>query len=93
MTKEQFGNVIEALTLAVAQLEALPLEEFLADIERDGAFGCFVDNPMIWSDRRKMMDHLQEMAQAARTLVAKGQGARAQAVRELVKESQRRSPS
>lgn len=85
MTRDEFNAVTMAISSAGASLAALPLDEYVRDLERDEAFGCFFDAPVAWSSRRELAARLKETAVAARAFVVARESAMDQAVKEVQK--------
>lgn len=91
MRKDEFGNTTRVLTLIGGMLDGLDLAGYIQAIEHDESFGCFVDSPLAWQDRRAVCDRLRELARAALGLRNAHARAMEQAEAEIQKEAARRA--
>lgn len=91
MDRAEFDRTTHRLGEALGVLLGLDLAGYLEVLERDESFGCFVDSPLAWQDRRAVCDRLRELARAALGLRNAHARAMEQAEAEVQKEARRRA--
>lgn len=91
MDRAEFDRTTHRMGEALGVLLGLDLAGYLEVLERDEAFGCYLDSPRAWQDRRAVCDRLRDMARAALAFRNAGVAAQEQAILEVVKEAGRRT--
>lgn len=91
MDRAEFDRTTHRMGEALGVLLGLDLAGYLEVLERDEAFGCYLDSPRAWQDRRAVCDRLRELARAALGLRNAHARAMEQAEAEVQKEARRRA--